>query len=167
MKADCSLGKVHDHPLTRRRHTLRVIRQVPTARIEHVAYYTVGVTLGLSARGLGLDGLRAPLHDGRAPGEAAAERGQQHQVVGLEPSLGLGHRQRDRQRRGRRVGEPVDVVDDAIGRESEALADRADDPRVGLVVDEQLDVLEARSRTRRAPRWSPPTSHATAARNDS
>ena len=46
LKADCRLGKVHDRPLTRRRHTLRVIKQVPKARTKHGAYYTVGVTLG-------------------------------------------------------------------------------------------------------------------------
>ena len=46
LKADCHLGKVHDHPLTRRRHTLRVIKQVPKARTKHVADYTVGITLG-------------------------------------------------------------------------------------------------------------------------
>ena len=46
MKADCRLGKVHDRPLTRRRHTLRVTKQVPKARTKHSAYYTVGVTLG-------------------------------------------------------------------------------------------------------------------------
>jgi Domain of unknown function (DUF1906) len=46
LKADCHLGKVHDHPLTRRRHTLRVIKQVPKARTQHIAYYRVGVTLG-------------------------------------------------------------------------------------------------------------------------
>jgi len=46
LKADCKLGKVHDRPLTRRRHTLRVIKQIPKARTEHVAFYTVGVTLG-------------------------------------------------------------------------------------------------------------------------
>ena len=46
MKADCHLGKVHDRPLTRRRHTLRVTKQVPKARTQHVAYYTVGITLG-------------------------------------------------------------------------------------------------------------------------
>ena len=44
--ADCHLGKVHQHLLTRRRHTLRVIKQVPRARTKHIAYYTVGVTLG-------------------------------------------------------------------------------------------------------------------------
>ncbi|HUA06777.1 MAG TPA: DUF1906 domain-containing protein [Solirubrobacteraceae bacterium] len=46
IKADCHLGKVRDKPLTRRRHTLRVFRQSPKARTKHVAYYTVGVTLG-------------------------------------------------------------------------------------------------------------------------
>ncbi|HTP21158.1 MAG TPA: DUF1906 domain-containing protein [Solirubrobacteraceae bacterium] len=46
LKADCRLGKVHDRPLTRRRHTLRVTKQIPKARTQHVAFYTVGVTLG-------------------------------------------------------------------------------------------------------------------------
>jgi Domain of unknown function (DUF1906) len=46
MKADCHLGRVRDKPLTRRRHTLRVIRQSPKARTQKTAYYTVGVTLG-------------------------------------------------------------------------------------------------------------------------
>jgi len=46
LKADCRLGKVHDRPLTRRRHTLRVIKQIPKARTTHNAFYTVGVTLG-------------------------------------------------------------------------------------------------------------------------
>ena len=46
LKADCHLGKVHNHPTTRRRHTLRVIKQVPAARTKHAAYYTVGITLG-------------------------------------------------------------------------------------------------------------------------
>jgi Rv2525c-like, glycoside hydrolase-like domain len=46
VKADCHLGKVHSHLVTRRRHVLRVIKQVPRARTQHVAYYTVGITLG-------------------------------------------------------------------------------------------------------------------------
>jgi hypothetical protein len=46
LKADCHLGKVHDRPLPRRRHTLRVINQIPKAHTQHIAYYTVGVTLG-------------------------------------------------------------------------------------------------------------------------
>ena len=46
LAADCHLGKVHQHLVTRRRHVLRVIKQVPHARTKHVAYYTVGITLG-------------------------------------------------------------------------------------------------------------------------
>jgi hypothetical protein len=46
LKADCHLGKVHKHLVTRRRHVLRVTKQVPRARTKHVAYYTVGITLG-------------------------------------------------------------------------------------------------------------------------
>jgi hypothetical protein len=44
--ADCHLGKVHQRLVTKRRHVLRVIRQVPRARTQHAAYYTVGITLG-------------------------------------------------------------------------------------------------------------------------
>ena len=44
--ADCHLGKVHQHLVTKRRHVLRVIKQVPRARTQHIAYYTVGITLG-------------------------------------------------------------------------------------------------------------------------
>jgi hypothetical protein len=46
LKADCHLGKVHVHPLTRRRHILRVTRQIPAAHVRKAAYYTVGITLG-------------------------------------------------------------------------------------------------------------------------
>jgi hypothetical protein len=46
LKADCHLGKVHVHLLTRRRHTLRVTKQIPAAHIRKAAYYTVGITLG-------------------------------------------------------------------------------------------------------------------------
>jgi hypothetical protein len=46
LNADCHLGKVHRHLVKRRRHVLRVIKQIPRARTTHVAYYTVGITLG-------------------------------------------------------------------------------------------------------------------------
>jgi hypothetical protein len=46
LKADCHLGKVHKHLVTRRRHTLHVTKQVPRAKTKHVAYYMVGITLG-------------------------------------------------------------------------------------------------------------------------
>jgi len=46
LASDCHLGKVHQHPVTKRRHVLHVIKQIPRARTKHVAYYTVGITLG-------------------------------------------------------------------------------------------------------------------------
>jgi len=46
LAADCHLGKVHQHLVTKRRHVLRVTKQIPGARTKHVAYYTVGITLG-------------------------------------------------------------------------------------------------------------------------
>jgi hypothetical protein len=46
LKADCHLGKVHKHLVTRRRHVLQVTKQVPRAKTKHVAYYTVGITIG-------------------------------------------------------------------------------------------------------------------------
>ena len=44
--ADCHLGKIHRHLVTKRQHVLRVIKQVPKPRTKQVAYYTVGITLG-------------------------------------------------------------------------------------------------------------------------
>jgi hypothetical protein len=46
LKADCHLGKVHIRPLTRRRHILHLIRQIPAPHVRKPAYYTVGITLG-------------------------------------------------------------------------------------------------------------------------
>ena len=46
LAADCHLGKIHRHLVTKRRHVLRVIKQVPRARTQHAAFYTVGITLG-------------------------------------------------------------------------------------------------------------------------
>jgi hypothetical protein len=46
LKADCHLGNVRDRPVTRRRHTLRVIKQSVAPRVRKAGYYTIGVTLG-------------------------------------------------------------------------------------------------------------------------
>lgn len=46
LKADCHLGKVHVRRVTRRRHRLRVTKQIPAAHKRKAAYYTVGITLG-------------------------------------------------------------------------------------------------------------------------
>jgi Domain of unknown function (DUF1906) len=46
LKADCHLGNVRDRPVTRRRHTLRVIKQSVAPHVRKAGYYTIGVTLG-------------------------------------------------------------------------------------------------------------------------
>jgi len=44
--ADCRLGKVTRRPITRRAHTLHVIKQTPRPQTRHPAYHAVRVTLG-------------------------------------------------------------------------------------------------------------------------
>jgi hypothetical protein len=63
-------------------------------------------------------------------------------VPGLEPAVALDVRERERERRGRRVPVLGDAVDDAIGRQAQPLTDRGQNPPVRLVVDEQVDVVE-------------------------
>ena len=70
MKADCRLGKVHDRPLTRRRHTLRVIKQSPEGAHEARGLLHGRGHAGLTAhtpaerpgRGAGDPGRRVALH---------------------------------------------------------------------------------------------------------
>jgi hypothetical protein len=58
----------------------------------------------------------------------------------------IRRRPRHRQRRGRAVAQHLDAVDDALARQPESFADRARDPRVRLVVHEQVDLLDRQSR---------------------
>ena len=90
----------------------------------------------------------SPFDDAAAPGEAGAERAEQHPGARLQPAVVLRDLQRDGERRRRGVAEHLDAIDDALGVEAELLAQRPGDPRVGLVVDEQVDVLEAQARER-------------------
>ena len=82
----------------------------------------------------------SPFEDPRAPHEAGAERAQHDAVARLR----LGLVQRQRQRRRADVAVPLDAVDDARRVEPQPPPDRLDDPRVGLVEDEQVDVVESR-----------------------
>ena len=63
--------------------------------------------------------------------------------------------QRERHRRGRRVPVPVEVDEDPVHRQVEALGDGLDDPDVRLVRDEQVDVggLQAGLLDRRRGPW--------------
>ncbi len=76
-----------------------------------------------------------------APKAPSSTRAPWRQPAG---ALGLGERQRDRRRRG--VAELGDRVDHPLRHEPEPFADRAQDPRVGLVVDEEVDVVERQPR---------------------
>ena len=75
-----------------------------------------------------------------------APKATMHDVVAdLDPALVDRLGQGDRHRRRRRVAVPVEVDEHLVHRQVEALGDRLDDPDVGLVRDEQVDVggLEA------------------------
>ncbi len=94
-----------------------------------------------------------PAHDPRAPHEARAEGGQRDRVTRVQPPVALGLAQRQRDRRRRRVGDAVDVQRDALAGEAELGRRRLDDARVGLVGDEQVDVVDADARpVERGPR---------------
>src|SRR5215210_249806 len=83
-----------------------------------------------------------PAHDARAPHEAGAERGQRHDRTRLEAALALGLLEGERDRGRRRVGDTVDVDHDLLGRQAHLGRRGLDDPHVGLVGDEQVDVLD-------------------------
>src|SRR5262245_20734590 len=75
-----------------------------------------------------------------APGEAAAEGGEQHEAPTLEPSgrRRLFHRHVDR--RGTAVAVPVDVDEDLVHRQAHALDGGFDDPQIRLVGNEEVQV---------------------------
>src|SRR3954462_7785215 len=83
-----------------------------------------------------------PAHDARPPHEARAERRQGDDRAGLQAALALGLLQGERDRRGRRVRNAVDVDHDLLGRKAELVAGRREDPDVGLVGDEQVYVVD-------------------------
>ena len=111
LKADCHLGKMHDHLVTRRRHVLRVIKQVPQpahhARGLLHGRHHARLTVGRGTGGGAVHSTTVPPQVSPPPNAASSTR-----RARLEPALGLGDRERDRQRRGRGVGEPAHVVDD-------------------------------------------------------
>ena len=86
-----------------------------------------------------------PLDGHGAAGEARPEGDDDDVVADLDAALVDGLGQGDRHGRGRRVAVLVEVDEHPVHRQVEALGDRLDDPDVGLVRDEQVDVggLEA------------------------
>ena len=61
---------------------------------------------------------------------------------GPEQPIVFGRDEAKRQRGRRGVAKVLDAVHDALGRELKLFRERAQNPAVGLVVDEQVDVLE-------------------------
>ena len=82
----------------------------------------------------------------RAGREAGPERDDDDVVADLDPALVDRLGQGDRHGRGGRVAVLVEVDEHPVHRQVEALGDRLDDPDVGLVRDEQVDVGRLRGR---------------------
>src|SRR5256885_2121857 len=72
--------------------------------------------------------------------EAGADRGEQYELPLLQLPRAQCVVQRERYRRRRRIAEPLDVDDHLLRRQAELLGCRLDDPPVGLVRHEQIDV---------------------------
>src|SRR5919108_437587 len=83
-----------------------------------------------------------PADDARAPDEPGAEGGQGDGGAGLQAPFLLGSSERERDRRGRRVGGAIDVDRDLLARQAELGRRGLDDPHVGLVGDEEVDVVD-------------------------
>src|SRR5919107_6069760 len=103
------------------------------------------VTSATGLLGRGMDAL-LPRQDPGAPHEARAEGGERDGRARLQAALALGLVQRQRDRGARRVGDEVDVDEDLLRRHAEAPRGRLDDPRVGLVGDEEVDLVDAHAR---------------------
>src|SRR5712692_8143186 len=83
---------------------------------------------------------KSPAQQYRTHREAGAHRREQHELAFPEPARADRVVQRERDGRGRRVAEPLDVDDDLTRVDAELLGRRLDDPAVGLMRDEEIDV---------------------------
>src|SRR5918998_6368151 len=83
-----------------------------------------------------------PGQDARAPDEAGAEGGDRDGRARLQPTFALGLMQRQRDRRAGRVGHRVDVDEDLLLGNAETPRSGLDDALVGLVDDEQVDLVD-------------------------
>src|SRR2546421_4483646 len=100
----------------------------------------------LPASAIAVSRSRAPPRHPRSPGEARPERREEHVRAERKTAVSDRSLERDRERGGGGIADFLDAVDDAFGCESEPVAERARDPRVRLVVDEKVDVLEVQTR---------------------
>src|SRR5262245_57714268 len=84
---------------------------------------------------------RLPPDQRRAPGEAAAHRLEHHQIAALDAAIGDRVGERQRNRCGRGVAVAVERKHDLFGRKAELASDAVDDPLVGLMRHEPVDVV--------------------------
>ena len=109
-----------------------------------------------------LDPLSKPQRSSTAPDrEPGADRREQHEVALLQTARRDRVVQRERNRRGGRVAEPLDVDDDLARIDAELLGRRLDDAAVRLVRDEQIEVgrrqaVALQDAAARSPRSSGP-----------
>src|SRR5436190_22148900 len=87
-----------------------------------------------------------PRHDAGAPDEPRPEGGEPDRRARRKQPVELGLLQRERDRRRRRVRDAIDVQRDALARDAELGRRGLDDPRVGLVGDEEVEVVGRQAR---------------------
>src|SRR5947207_12257513 len=78
----------------------------------------------------------SPADDPGTPREPRAERRQQNVRAGAKAAVADRRLKCDRERRGGRIADLLDAIDDPFGSQAESLAQRARDPRVCLVIHE-------------------------------
>src|SRR5262245_19957608 len=86
-----------------------------------------------------------PAKDSAGPAEARAEGGERDQLAPREAPVGVGLGEQDRDRGGGAIPVALDVVAQLLGREPERLRDELVDAQVGLVEEEEVDVLRLRT----------------------
>ena len=101
-------------------------------------------------------------HDARAPHEAGAEGGQADGRARVQAAVALGLGQRERDRGGATCSPPGRRRRRPILGHAELERGRLDDPRVGLVGDEQVEVVDGQAGARRSASRVASTIRATA-----
>ena len=87
-----------------------------------------------------------PAQHHRSPGDPATEGGEQDGGTGLHSPIADCVVERHRYRRSRGVAMVGDVEDDLLHRHAESITGRLNDPEVGLVRHDQVDIVDAEAR---------------------
>src|SRR5262249_52091497 len=95
----------------------------------YLTYLTYPTYLGLF--------LKTPPQEHRSSGEPSPHRCEQNEIICLQMPIRASIRQRQRNRGGGRVAEPIQIDHDSIGGHAESSGGRLDDPTVRLMRAEQ------------------------------